>query len=84
MTVGWNTFTTITTHRIESKAAFIGALQIYVVCTSINPYSARIQENVDQKNSEYGHFSRIGKRYFFCAQKYINALSCIDVWQSHA
>ena len=25
---------------------------------SISPYSVRIRENTDQKNSEYGHFSR--------------------------
>ena len=25
---------------------------------SISPYSVRIRENADQKNSEYGHFSR--------------------------
>ena len=25
--------------------------------TSISPYSVRIRENADQKNSEYGHFS---------------------------
>ena len=25
---------------------------------SISPYSVRIRENMDQKNSEYGHFSR--------------------------
>ena len=25
---------------------------------SISPYSVRMQENMDQKNSEYGHFSR--------------------------
>ena len=24
----------------------------------ISPYSVRIRENTDQKNSEYGHFSR--------------------------
>lgn len=65
MTVGWNTFTTITTHRIESKAAFIGALQIYVVCTSINPYSARIQENVDQKNSDMDTFHALANDTFF-------------------
>ena len=25
---------------------------------SISPYSVRVRENTDQKNSEYGHFSR--------------------------
>ena len=25
---------------------------------SISPYSVQIRENTDQKNSEYGHFSR--------------------------
>ena len=25
---------------------------------SISPYSVRMQENTDHKNSEYGHFSR--------------------------
>ena len=25
---------------------------------SISPYSVRMRENTDQKNSEYGHFSR--------------------------
>ena len=27
---------------------------------SISPYSVRMRENVDQNNSEYGHFSRCG------------------------
>ena len=27
---------------------------------SISPYSVRMRENTDQKNSEYGHFSRNG------------------------
>ena len=41
----------------------------------ISPYSARMRENTDQKNSVFGHFSRNGKlhhlrselntRYFF-------------------
>ena len=26
---------------------------------SISPYSGRMQENTDQNNSEYGHFSRV-------------------------
>ena len=25
---------------------------------SVSPYSARMPENIDQNNSEYGHFSR--------------------------
>ena len=28
---------------------------------SISPYSVQKQENTDQKNSEYGHFSRSGE-----------------------
>ena len=28
---------------------------------SISPYSVRMRENMDQKNSEYGHFSRSEK-----------------------
>ena len=28
---------------------------------SISPYSLRMQENADQNNSEYGHFSRSDK-----------------------
>ena len=27
----------------------------------ISPYSIRMRKNTDQKNSEYGHFSRSGK-----------------------
>ena len=30
---------------------------------SISTYSVRMQENTDQNNSEYGHFSRIVSRY---------------------
>ena len=29
---------------------------------SISPYSVQMQENTDQKNSEYRYFSRIGKK----------------------
>ena len=29
----------------------------------ISLYSARMRENTDQNNSEYGHFSRSGKKY---------------------
>ena len=32
---------------------------------SISPYSVRMRENTDQKNSEYGHFSRSDKPYFY-------------------
>ena len=38
----------------------------------ISPYSVRMQENTDQKNSEYGHFSRSDNCLI---------LSIIDVWQ---
>ena len=38
---------------------------------SISPYSVRIRENTDQKNTEYGHFSRSDlkqalENYKFC------------------
>ena len=29
------------------------------------PYSVRMRENTDQKNSEYGHFSRSDKPYLY-------------------
>ena len=29
----------------------------------ISPYSVRMRENTDQKNSEYGHFSGSGKNH---------------------
>ena len=38
------------------------------VMQSISPYSVRMQENSDQKNSEYGHFSHSAfneDTYFF-------------------
>ena len=37
---------------------------------STSPYSARMRENADQNNSEYGHFSRSGK--------YPNFLKCYN------
>ena len=47
---------------------------------SISPYSVRMQENPDQKNSEYGHFSRSAfnkDAYFFNAHTIYNALDFI-------
>ena len=35
---------------------------------SISPYSFRMRENTDQKNSEYGHFSR-SEYLSYCAIK---------------
>ena len=35
--------------------------------TSYSPYSVRMRENTDQKNSEYGHFSRSEGCVFACA-----------------
>ena len=40
----WSTFSAICTEYGEIQ--------------SISPYSVRMRENKDQKNSEYGHFSR--------------------------
>ena len=36
--------------------------------TLISPYSVRMRENGDQKNSEYGHFSRIVNFYGYSRQ----------------
>ena len=36
------------------KASVFG---VFLICI-ISPFSFRIRENMDQKNSEYGHFSR--------------------------
>ena len=45
----WSTFSHIRTEYGEIR--------------SISPYSLRMQENMDQKHSEYGHFSR-SEKYF--------------------
>ena len=42
----------------------------YKEIRSTSPYSARMRENADQNNSEYGHFSRSGK--------YPNFLKCYN------
>ena len=44
----WSVFSRIRTEYGEIK--------------SIAPYSVRMRENIDQKNSEYGHFSRRVKK----------------------
>ena len=35
----------------------------YEEIRSISPYSVQMRENMDQNNSEYGHFSRNGKDF---------------------
>ena len=32
-------------------------IAIFIMKLRISPYSVRMRENVDQNNSEYGHFS---------------------------
>ena len=45
-------------HEIRSLCEKCPNRKFYLVC--IFPYSVRIWENTDQKNSAFGHFSRIG------------------------
>ena len=50
-------------------STFSGIWTKYLQILRISPYSARMWENADQNNTEYGHFSRSALRkittYFF-------------------
>ena len=55
----------------------------YEEIRSVSPYSVIMPENKDQKNSEYGHFSRsatemFGKRWL---KEYLSALTERKSWQ---
>ena len=41
-------------------------------------YSVRVRENIDQNNSEYGHFSRSVRHQFDIQQYYMNILCTFD------
>ena len=41
-------------------------------------YSARVREDIDQNNSEYGHFSRSVRHQFDIQQCYMNILCTFD------
>ena len=45
---------------------------------SISPYSIRMRENTDQKNSEYGHFSRSVRRHLL-----IFFIRAVLTWQTY-
>ena len=60
--------------QIKTKKSIFGVFLVcifphsdwiqYLSVFSISPYSVRMLENRDQKNSEYGHFLRSGYSHF--------------------
>ena len=49
----------------------------------ISPYSVRMQENTDQKNSEYGHFSRSGSLIRNCVLRLLSSLFISFIWKEN-
>ena len=48
----------------------------------ISPYSVRMRENADQKNSEYGHFLRIKSLFMIAVGHSFLIISCSEnIWK---
>ena len=70
------------TFAMREKVSVFGIFLIRIF--SIFPYFVRMRENKDQKNSEYGHFSRSNK-YKYCSGKHYlpseSLLFIIKAWK---
>ena len=44
--------------KISSKVSAISSFSLLEKCRFFSPYSVQMRENTEQKNSEYGNFSR--------------------------
>ena len=54
---------TLQFRTLHRKFPYLELFWFAVSCIRISPYSVQMRENMDQNNSEYGHFSRNGKDF---------------------